>query len=100
MLILWLLEGVLEIALTSTKRKASRRWEPCFFVFSMNEKCMQLLKTANELESSLKSINATDDYFFEESWRRHGKDIISFEIPGEMCNRNRYENINKIQRKI
>ena len=81
------------------KRKASRRWEPCFFVFSMNEKCMRLLKTANDLENSLKSIKATDDYFFEESWRRHGKDIIAFEIPGEMCDRHNFTNINKIQKK-
>ncbi len=84
---------------SSTKKKYTRRWEPCFFVFSMNHKCMDLLRKASDLEKKMKDIQATDDYFFEESWRENGAKLTTFEIPGEMSTRREPKNIYTIQRK-
>jgi hypothetical protein len=63
----------------------TRFWEPCFFVFDSNERCLELLEYAAAAEKSNPSLNATDDYFFEEAWRAVGGKLSYFEIPGEMA---------------
>ena len=69
------------------KRVLSRFWEPCFFVFSVNSRTEQFLQTAANLEEEMSNIKATDDYFFEEAWRRHKDNLTFFAIPGEYCDR-------------
>lgn len=56
----------------------SRFWEPCFFGISPSERGRAFINQAALLEQSM-DIKATDDYFFEESWRRTNKDL-SFQI--------------------
>lgn len=69
------------------ERNLTRHWEPCFFVFNNSEACLKLLEDANNFEKSMTDISATDDYFFEESWRKNGSSLSVFEIPGEMSSR-------------
>lgn len=71
------------------KQVLTRYWEPCFFVFNTNTKCREFLKTAAKLENQAVNIEATDDYFFEEAWRKHNKILTHFCIPGEYSNRKR-----------
>ncbi len=74
----------------SSKRTApirARHWEPCFVVFSKTPIMSEFLTYAAELEAKSKEIRATDDYFFEEAWRKFNLGINYFEIPGEMCSR-------------
>lgn len=65
----------------------TRFWEPCFFVFKTNAKCQNFLKKASDLEKQTISINATDDYFFEEAWRESRDKLTYFCIPGEYSTR-------------
>lgn len=69
------------------ERNLSRHWEPCFFVFNNTNNCLKLLEDANKFEKESPDIPATDDYFFEESWRKNGSNLSVFEIPGEMSSR-------------
>ena len=74
----------------SSKRTAptrTRHWEPCFVVFNKTLVMGEFLAYAAELEAKSKNIRATDDYFFEEAWRKFSPSIKSFQIPGEMCSR-------------
>lgn len=56
----------------------TRFWEPCFLGFNATEGADRFLECAYELERTL-DINATDDYFFEEAWRREAQNL-SFQI--------------------
>ena len=69
------------------RRSLSRYWEPCFLVFATNERTRQFLYTASTLEREAVDIAATDDYFFEEAWRKHRTSLTHFCIPGEYSNR-------------
>jgi hypothetical protein len=78
-------------------RNLTRHWEPCFFVFKSNAACLELLSYAADLEINSPNIKATDDYFFEEAWRKFGNKINVFEIPGEMSSRGIKFNYNEIE---
>ena len=71
----------------SKPKQFLRFWEPCFFVFATNDKAEQFLKTAADLEVEMQHLRATDDYFIEESWRRHKDELNFFVIPGEYCDK-------------
>lgn len=71
----------------SAKPQRTRYWEPCFIVFNKNSKMENFLDYAAQLESEKKDIKATDDYFFEEAWRKFKTELTVFEIPGEFCSR-------------
>jgi hypothetical protein len=72
---------------THLDKSLTRHWEPCFFVFKSGDKCSEMLRYASELEINSPEIKATDDYFFEEAWRKFGGGLNVFEIPGEMSSR-------------
>lgn len=72
---------------THSIKVRTRFWEPCFFVFTTNAKCQAFLKHASDLEKQATSINATDDYFFEEAWRKNRDSLTLFCIPGEYSTR-------------
>lgn len=63
--------------------RRTRFWEPCFFGINATEGGRAFIRAAAELERSL-AIKATDDYFFEESWRTHGPDL-SFQVIPSGC---------------
>jgi hypothetical protein len=75
----------------------TRFWTPCFFVFKSSSACEKLLKDAVSLEESRKDIYATDDYFFEEAWRKNKKLLSYYPIPGEMSSIHLKEKIPLIQ---
>ena len=75
------------------KRVTTRFWEPCFFVFSVNSRTEEFLQTAANLEEEMSNIQATDDYFIEEAWRRHKDNLTYFAIPGEYCDRRANEEL-------
>ena len=69
------------------ERNLTRHWEPCFFVFKSNSVCFDMLQYASQIESSSPDIKATDDYFFEEAWRKYAPNLTAFEMPGQMSSR-------------
>lgn len=56
----------------------SRFWEPCFWGISTSSAARKFIEDAYLAEQSF-SERATDDYFFEESWRKNGA-FMSFQI--------------------
>ncbi len=56
----------------------SRFWEPCFFGINNTSGGRRFIEDAYIFERRFEG-KATDDYFFEESWRRNCKDL-SFQI--------------------
>lgn len=58
----------------------TRFWEPCFFGISPSPGGRAFIRTARQLEVD-SEVKATDDYFFEEAWRRHAADLTFQIIP-------------------
>jgi hypothetical protein len=58
----------------------TRFWEPCFFGISTSPAARKFIADAVALESTL-DIKATDDYFFEESWRANAAAMTFQVIP-------------------
>jgi len=58
--------------------KRTRFWEPCFFGINTTKAGRKFMADAAALEQTLE-IKATDDYFFEESWRANGAGM-SFQV--------------------
>ncbi|MCZ4500693.1 MAG: hypothetical protein JWQ74_3248 [Marmoricola sp.] len=58
----------------------TRFWEPCFFGISTSPAARKFIADAVALESTLE-IKATDDYFFEESWRANATSLTFQIIP-------------------
>lgn len=58
----------------------TRFWEPCFFGIGATAGGRAFIGAARELESD-SSVKATDDYFFEEAWRRRAADLTFQIIP-------------------
>ncbi|SEE98185.1 polysaccharide pyruvyl transferase family protein [Ruania alba] len=58
----------------------TRFWEPCFFGINTTIGGRKFIKDAQLLESSA-TIKATDDYFFEESWRSNAARLTFQVIP-------------------
>lgn len=56
----------------------TRFWEPCFFGINTTAAGRKFMADAVTLEATL-DIKATDDYFFEESWRTNGP-AMSFQV--------------------
>lgn len=56
----------------------TRFWEPCFFGINTTPVARKFVQDAHALEQSIK-IRATDDYFFEESWRSNASHL-SFQV--------------------
>lgn len=56
----------------------TRFWEPCFLGFGRSRGARRFLDVAHDLEKTT-DIYATDDYFFEEAWRREARNL-SFQI--------------------
>jgi len=56
----------------------TRFWEPCFFGINTTPAARKFVSDAVLLESDAK-IKATDDYFFEESWRANGH-LLNFHV--------------------
>jgi hypothetical protein len=56
----------------------TRFWEPCFVGINATPGGRKFIADAAELESDA-TIKATDDYFFEESWRGNAEDL-SFQV--------------------
>lgn len=64
--------------LTIGYARRTRFWEPCFFGISTTPSARKFIADAAGLESSA-TIKATDDYFFEESWRVNAPSL-SFQL--------------------
>jgi len=64
--------------LTIGYERRTRFWEPCFFGINTSERARKFMSDAAELEKTL-DIKATDDYFFEESWRTNAAEL-SFQV--------------------
>ncbi|WP_201615197.1 polysaccharide pyruvyl transferase family protein [Psychrobacter sp. JCM 18902] len=80
------------------EKNRTRHWEPCFFVFkSSSQVCYDMLKYASDLETEMPTLKATDDYFFEEAWRKFGSALSVFEIPGEMSSRGNKSQFNPVE---
>jgi len=58
----------------------TRFWEPCFFGINTTPGARKFVADAVALESNLE-IKATDDYFFEESWRSNAPSMTFQVIP-------------------
>ncbi|RNL63749.1 hypothetical protein EFK50_08440 [Nocardioides marmoriginsengisoli] len=58
----------------------TRFWEPCFFGINTTPAARKFIADAVALESTLE-IKATDDYFFEESWRANAAAMTFQVIP-------------------
>jgi hypothetical protein len=56
----------------------TRFWEPCFFGINTTPNARKFIQDASLLEQNAK-IKATDDYFFEESWRANAS-RLSFQV--------------------
>lgn len=56
----------------------TRFWEPCFFGINTTLSARKFIRDASLLESNAE-IKATDDYFFEESWRSNAS-RLSFQV--------------------
>ncbi|MEQ7124211.1 polysaccharide pyruvyl transferase family protein [Actinopolymorpha sp. B11F2] len=56
----------------------TRFWEPCFFGINTTPSARKFIHDAHLLEQSAE-IKATDDYFFEESWRSNAS-RLSFQV--------------------
>lgn len=56
----------------------SRFWEPCFIGFNCTQNAFKFIEYAAQLEKRFIG-KATDDYFFEESWR-HNCNMLSFQV--------------------
>lgn len=56
----------------------TRFWEPCFFGINTTPAARKFIRDAGTLEQSA-TIKATDDYFFEESWRANASNL-SFQL--------------------
>lgn len=56
----------------------TRFWEPCFFGINTSGAARRFIADAVRLEST-SEIKATDDYFFEESWRSNAPSM-SFQV--------------------
>lgn len=58
----------------------TRFWEPCFFGVNTTPAARKFIADAVRLERNLE-IKATDDYFFEESWRANSTSLTFQVIP-------------------
>lgn len=58
----------------------TRFWEPCFFGINTTPAARKFIADAVRLEATLE-IKATDDYFFEESWRSNAAAMTFQVIP-------------------
>ncbi|GGK67373.1 hypothetical protein GCM10011509_14630 [Ornithinimicrobium pekingense] len=56
----------------------TRFWEPCFFGIGTTPAARRFVEDARRAERDM-SIKATDDYFFEESWRSNAE-RLSFQV--------------------
>ncbi|GAA5161113.1 polysaccharide pyruvyl transferase family protein [Ornithinimicrobium tianjinense] len=56
----------------------TRFWEPCFFGISTSAAARRFISDAYRFEQDA-TIKATDDYFFEESWRANAE-RLSFQV--------------------
>lgn len=56
----------------------TRFWEPCFFGINTSAAARRFIADAHRFEQDA-TIKATDDYFFEESWRANAE-RLSFQI--------------------
>lgn len=56
----------------------TRFWEPCFFGINTTPSARKFIQDASLLEQN-SEIKATDDYFFEESWRSNAS-RLSFQV--------------------
>lgn len=61
----------------------TRFWEPCFFGINTTTGGRKFVDDAKELEAS-SEVRATDDYFFEESWRANARHL-SFQLIPSIC---------------
>lgn len=64
-------------------RNRTRFWEPCFFGINTSPGARKFIDDAKALESA-SEIRATDDYFFEESWRSNAA-RLSFQVIPSVC---------------
>ncbi len=64
--------------LTIGYQRRTRFWEPCFFGINTTPAARKFVADAARLEKTLE-IKATDDYFFEESWRANAPEM-SFQV--------------------
>lgn len=58
----------------------TRFWEPCFFGINTTPAARKFMADAAKFEREM-DIKATDDYFFEESWRANGANMTFQVIP-------------------
>jgi len=61
----------------------TRFWEPCFFGINCTIGGRKFIEDAKSLEAASK-LRATDDYFFEESWRANAH-RLSFQLIPSIC---------------
>ena len=68
-------------SLTIGYENRTRFWEPCFWGVGTGPNARRMMKNAAEIESK-SDLVATDDYFFEESWRINANSLTFQMIPG------------------
>ncbi|MFO7902615.1 MAG: polysaccharide pyruvyl transferase family protein [Pirellulaceae bacterium] len=64
-------------------RNRTRFWEPCFFGINNTTGGRKFIEDARSLEATA-NHRATDDYFFEESWRANAH-RLSFQLIPSIC---------------
>lgn len=64
-------------------RNRTRFWEPCFFGINKTIGGRKFIEDARSLEATA-NVRATDDYFFEESWRTNAH-RLSFQLIPSIC---------------
>ena len=64
-------------------RNRTRFWEPCFFGINSTAGGRKFIEDARSLEATA-TVRATDDFFFEESWRANAN-RLSFQLIPSIC---------------
>jgi hypothetical protein len=62
---------------------SARFWEPCFWGINTSPEARGYIRDANEASATM-TLRATDDYFFEESWRKNAGHLTFQLIPSTM----------------
>lgn len=61
----------------------TRFWEPCFWGVGTSPQARAMIMDAASAEA-VAEVKATDDYFFENAWRKHA-DTLTFQIIPSVC---------------
>jgi len=83
--------------ITKPALNKGRFWEPSFFVFKSSIACENFLYTIRQLERDGSRVRATDDFFIEEAWRKHSRQLSYYVFPGESSSKWSQDYIPQVQ---